>query len=299
MAFPADYWRTHQHTVSSLAGFMKAVRRISAYERKTGSQFVWRGVANSNHPLYSSIVRHYIKLNEAVPDEKELREFERRVFTEAQEWDLDWHREGGRLAALELLAAMQHHGIPTRLLDFTVNPLFALWFAIEKHDDIAGRVFAIDISDRLVERDLASLTEPWWWEKSDKSATEWTARSWIWRPPPFEPRIVRQGGVFLVGGIPTTTPPRSAKVDGKRRPMRVAEVRESMSVPFQLIHYDQAEAAFNDESLPGHPPKVRAFTLRIKDKLAIREELERSFALSHRTLFPDFPGMADYGRSFR
>jgi hypothetical protein len=194
---------------------------------------------------------------------------------------------------------MQHHGIPTRLLDFTLNPLFALWFATEKHDDKPGRVFAIDISERLAAREPAALPEPWWWGEEDKAATEWTARSWIWRPPPFEPRIVRQGGVFLVGGVPTTTPLRSAKVSGQRRPMRAAEIRSSMSVPFQLIGYHQAEAAYNNESLAGNPPNVRAFTLCVEGKAAIREELEHAFDLSHRTLFPDFPGMAGYGKSFR
>jgi hypothetical protein len=299
LAFPEAYWRTHQHAVDSLPSFFDAVRQISAYQQTTGSKFVWRGVANAAHPLYSSIVRHYIDIHGEVPSEKLLRAFERSVFAEAQEWNLDWHREGGRLTALELLAAMQHHGIATRLLDFTLNPLFALWFATEKHDDKPGRVFAIDISDRLAEREWASKPKPWWWEETDKAASKWTARSWIWRPPPFEPRIVRQGGVFLVGGVPTTTPVRNVRIPGNRRPMRADEVRASMSVSFQLISYQQAEAAYSGESLAGNPPKARAFTLLIEDKQVIREELERTFDLSHKTLFPDFPGMAAYGRSFR
>jgi len=299
MAFPSDYWRSYEKEIGSLPEFQEAIRRISAYERATGSKFVWRGVANSLHPLYSSIVRAYIEANEAVPTEKQLRAFERQVLEEAREWNLDWHREGGRLSGLEILAAMQHHGIPTRLLDFSFNPLFALSFATEKHDDRDGRIFAIDISDRLVDRSLASLPDPWWWEESDHAATDWTAKSWIWRPPPFEPRIVRQAGCFLVGGVPTTTPLRNAKIDGEWRPIHVDEVRASMSVPFQLISYEQAVAAFQGKKYGSITPKVRAFTLRIKCKPAIREELHSGFDLSHKTLFPDFAGMAAYGTSFR
>lgn len=299
MAFPSDYWRSYEHTISGFAGFQKAMRRISAYERATGSKFVWRGVAKANYPLYSSIVRAYVDRNGAVPTEKQLRQFEQAVLGEAREWNLDWHREGGRLTGLEILAAMQHHGIPTRLLDFSFNPLYALAFATEKHDGKDGRVFAIDISDRLVDRSLASSPDPWWWELSDHAATDWTAKSWIWRPPPFEPRIIRQAGCFLVGGVPTTTPLRNAKLGGVWRPIHADEVRASMSVPFQLISYEHAVAAYEGKTYTGQTPKVRAFTLRIKNKAPIREELQSTFDLTHKTLFPDFSGMAEYGRSFR
>jgi hypothetical protein len=71
-----------------------------------------------------------------------------------------------------------------------------------------------------------------------------------------------------------------------------------MSVPFQLIGYQQAVAAYEGTRLRGRPPEARAFTLRVTRKPGIRQELERTFDLSQRTLFPDFAGMARYGQSF-
>lgn len=45
---------------------------------------------------------------------------------------------------IEYLSKMQHYGMPTRLIDFTINPLIALFFAVQKFDnadDVAVYVY--------------------------------------------------------------------------------------------------------------------------------------------------------------
>jgi FRG domain len=297
--FPRDYWASYEREIPSLLDYFDAVRKISAYQKATESRFVWRGVVDADWGLHSSLVRRYRDTNGGqVPDERHLRDFELEVIGEAQDWGLDWHAAGGRLAALELLAALQHYGIPTRLLDFSFNPFIALWFAVEKDDGSDGRVFAIDIAEQEISRENAAKADPWWLDESANTTAAWSTRPWIWKPPPFEPRIVRQEGCFLMGGVPSTQPARNTRIPEKR-PLNADEIRTCMSVPLVLIKHSQAEAAYDEEALVGHPPKARAFTLRItasKDEL--RDELDRTLGHGHRSLFPDFPGLAQYGRSF-
>ena len=50
------------------------------------------------------------------------------------------------LLPIDLLAILQHYGIPTRLLDVTLNPLVALYFA-SFDDGVDGEVFAFEYND--------------------------------------------------------------------------------------------------------------------------------------------------------
>jgi len=307
MALPDDYWRSYEGTVTSFQEYMDAVSAIAAYENVFGSRFVWRGVIDASWAMYSSLVRRYADTHAGrLPSERVLRNYERSVLDEAREWQLDWHATGGRLVALELLAVLQHYGVPSRLLDFSFNPLIALWFAVEQDSPLAetggdsGRVFAVDVEGRRVSGPTAASDEPWWSEAAWAANSPWCTQSYIWKPPPMEPRIVRQEGCFLMGGIPSTQPPRNVRVAGGWRPLHADEIRQCMSVPFGLLSFERAVAARAGLPYRGAPPtSAGAFTLRISNKAAIRAELERMFGYSHASLFPDASGFATYGESFR
>ena len=46
---------------------------------------------------------------------------------------------------------MQHYGIPTRLLDFSLNPLIALYFAVTDNQDKDGKVILAIVNENRIE----------------------------------------------------------------------------------------------------------------------------------------------------
>ena len=148
---------------------------IETYDART---VIYRGMKSVKFPLIPKIGRivppDSIGSREA--NEKEiLRLFKERAlrfldFMPATDWD--W------------LALGQQHGLPTRLLDWTNNPLVACYFAVEEASEEDSVIYAYQNKSYI---DVEEHTEPFRYREVGKFI-----------PRHISPRITNQGGLFTI-----------------------------------------------------------------------------------------------------
>ncbi len=145
-------------------------------------RWVFRGVSESSYKLIPRIGR-------GIPGEKvkELVECERRLLLMFRS-EATPFLEKANCSDWELLAIAQHHGLQTRLLDWTLNPLVALYFAVKEDKPRPAAIYAC-AGEGEITRDEDDPYNP--------------RGSYWFYPPHVTPRIVAQDGLFSIQQDPT------------------------------------------------------------------------------------------------
>jgi len=171
------------------------------------SSYVYRGLEDANYDLTSTLNR----LGESHLEKHLLRNF--RKYSQI---------EGENKSIWNWLALAQHHGLPTRLLDWTYSPLVALHFATANfmHFDKDGMIWAVNYVDtkeylpdqlvsiigdegshiftaEMLDRAVSSIPELGTLKKEDFAV--------FFEPPSLDQRIVNQYAVFSMMSNPNRT----------------------------------------------------------------------------------------------
>jgi hypothetical protein len=149
-----------------------------ATQKYSTNTAVFRGVRSVDYKLVPSVGRmKFISTRPREIEEKLMfAKFQQRAipfleFTPADDWD--W------------LTLAQHHGLPTRLLDWTMNPLVAAYFAVEDEDfPEDGLIYAAKTIKQL---DIRKARDPFQVERVRKYVPRHVTR-----------RLIAQAGLFSI-----------------------------------------------------------------------------------------------------
>ena len=102
----------------------KYLEQVEILQRRAKHSLWFRGSGKADHRLLPSMYRHPVKRSQA-----DLEELERQLMVRFRQRSIPYHTRD-LSDDWEALFFMQHYGVPTRLLDWTENPLIALHFAL-------------------------------------------------------------------------------------------------------------------------------------------------------------------------
>ena len=142
------------YKIKSLNEYIEIINVLSKVQKEANmvplSTLIYRGMSSDKYTLEPSISRKTNNLN--------LLDLNKCEYNMVNEF-IALRPEAFKNCAtdFELLSKMQHHGLPTRLLDFTFNPLIALYFACDGSEGDDGRV-VMNATD--MDRQMVALADP-------------------------------------------------------------------------------------------------------------------------------------------
>ena len=227
------------------------------------SPFVFRGLSDAAYPLVTSLMRlggHYAQMEPHL-----LRNFRKYAHRSFVERDTNWH----------WLSLAQHHGLPTRLLDWTVSPLIAAHFATastEKYN-VDGVIWMVNA--RQVHKIL---------------------------PGKLKTELDHEGADFFTVEMLARAVPNLSDLDALSPPCFVAffeppSIDERIINQYALFSVMPDPTAAMDDWLEEHPDLWRRLIIPAAIKWEIRDKLDQA-NITERVLFPGLDGLGQWQKRY-
>jgi len=175
--------------IISLTKFLKIKEGHFYTSKSEPGKWMYRGIKDYEYKLLPSIGRLFGQT--PFTTKENLLLFEKYAFNDFKTNAYNELRESNPFI---MLAVAQHHGLKTRLLDWTLSPLVALFFAVEdkRKFHIDGAIFSFQA--QFLFNDFKGINSPF-----DENLNVYH----FLKTPDLSPRIKAQQGIFQLFKDPT------------------------------------------------------------------------------------------------
>jgi hypothetical protein len=180
--------------IRSVADLLEMIKRGDS-----GKDWIFRGHSSSFWGLQAGVHR---LINNAASDVESIVNKERSLLTEFKR-RARIHLQAPPSSDWEWMVLAQHFGLPTRMLDWTENPLVALYFSVRDRQEVSNDGMLYAYRHGVQEIDIESSGDPFAIEQIE-----------LVRPPHLDQRVIVQRSIF------TAEPPRYDKRAGKASNLR-------------------------------------------------------------------------------
>lgn len=246
-------------------------------------RYLFRGHSDSRWGLSSTLYR-LLTQDVSTFEEPTMRDAERAMVRQLRREGLGLNLTDG-----QLLLVLQHHAIPTRLIDVTTSPRVALYFATADSDRSDGRLFVVaQPPDRTGDFPSTSMSEtdpvPWGLRnpRGAFAAGRWRETVLAVEHDPLDPRMAAQRGRFLVGGLIRRLAGDGISVGGRN--LSADELRHITTLRIMFPLRGARKHA-------GSKWPALGWTVRVPGtwKAELRQKLAAS-GITNDSLFPDIDG---------
>ncbi|MGX9135473.1 FRG domain-containing protein [Rummeliibacillus sp. JY-2-4R] len=250
---------------NSIEEFLNIIEKYKQYPN-----VFYRGQSEKHKSITSSLSRNqgYVQNEYAIYQES--------IKMKSIEFD-------GLTEPIEYLSKMQHYGIPTRLIDLSVDPLIALFFAVQNLNSTSSGNVYVYVQQKHSLRD----------KKVKLLALLATLDS-------YEIEIIKSSFLSQYGETITEEEvlkyaSENAFIEHTEELIKMNDRLFSQRGTFAICG-NNVEGEFIKKSINPLDTIVPAMLIRIpyEHKLAVKRELDEKYNINETTIYPELPSVADY-----